>query len=171
MVNRWKERRQKLKRKSQKSDPRALRGQERMRKKACAIRAQDIPGRRVHHRSRGGMIKMSRQEIQGRARARMTTGVQDARGTPSGGLASPDNGGGRSPRAGRPVPATYEECPDDLPVEYAERDPYEGLVEGEDYPSMTLQSGYEEELWRQEEEWARKNWRRLFGEDEEAEEN
>ena len=74
-------------------------------------------------------------------------------------------------RSGRPVLATYEECPDNLSVEYTERDPYEGLVEGKDYPSMTLQSGYEEELWRQEEEWARKNWRRLFGEDEKAREN
>ena len=74
----------------------------------------------------------------------------------------------RKTRSGRPVPATYEECPDNSPVEYAERDPYEGLVEGEDYPSMSLQSGYEEELWRQEEEWARKNRWRIFGEDEEA---
>ena len=45
------------------------------------------------------------------------------------------------------MPETYEECPDNLPVEYTERDPYEGLVEEEDYPRMTLQSGYEEELW------------------------
>ena len=53
--------------------------------------------------------------------------------------------------------ATYKECPDNSPVEYGERDLFEGLVEGEDYPSMSLQLGYEEELWRQEEEWAKKN--------------
>ena len=41
-------------------------------------------------------------------------------------------------RSRRPVPATYEKCPDNSPVEYAERDPFEGLVEGEDYPSMSL---------------------------------
>ena len=69
------------------------------------------------------------------------------------------------------MPATYEECPDNSPVEYAERDPFEGLVEGEDYPSMSLQSGYEEELWWQEEEWARKNRWKIFGKDEEAEES
>ena len=68
-------------------------------------------------------------------------------------------------------PATYEECPSNLPVEYAERDPYEGLVEEEDNPRMTLQSGYKKELWRQEEEWARKNWKRLFGENKEVGEN
>ena len=39
-------------------------------------------------------------------------------------------------------------CSDNSLVEYAERDPYEGLVEGEDYPNMILQSGYEEKLWR-----------------------
>ena len=69
------------------------------------------------------------------------------------------------------MPVTYEECPDNSSVECAERDPYEGLVEEEDYLRMTLQSGHEEELWRQEEEWARKNWKRLFGEDKEAGEN
>ena len=37
-----------------------------------------------------------------------------------------------------------------------EGDPFEGLVEGEDYPSTSLQSGYEEHFWRIEEEWARR---------------
>ena len=125
---------------------------------------------------REDLIEESRQVIRGRARAAMTVDAQGVKGTHSGGLASLDSGERRSPknrktRSGRPVPATYEECPDNSPVEYAERDPFEGLVEGEDYPSMSLQSGYEEELWRQKEEWARKNRWRLFGEDEEVGEN
>ena len=48
--------------------------------------------------------------------------------------------------------AIYEECLENLSVEYEERDPYEGLVEELDFPRTTLQLGYEEELWRQEQE-------------------
>ena len=69
------------------------------------------------------------------------------------------------------MPATYEECPDNSPVEYEERDPYERLVEELDFPRTTLQLGYEEELWRQEQEWGRKYWGRLFRKDEEMGEN
>lgn len=41
-------------------------------------------------------------------------------------------------RSRRPVLATYKECPDNSLVEYAERDPYEGLVEEIDFPRRTL---------------------------------
>ena len=41
-------------------------------------------------------------------------------------------------RSGRSVPVTYEECSDNSPVEYAERDLYEGLIEGIDLPRRTL---------------------------------
>ena len=44
------------------------------------------------------------------------------------------------------MPATYEGCPDNSLVEYEEKDPYDRLVEELDFPRMTLQLGYEEEL-------------------------
>lgn len=52
-----------------------------------------------------------------------------------------------------------------------ERDPYEGLDEGIDFPSRTLQLGYGEELWRHEEEWERGDWKRFFGDEEETGKN
>ena len=53
------------------------------------------------------------------------------------------------------MPTTYEECLDNSPVEYEVKDPYYRLVEELDFPRTALQSGYEEELWRREQEWGR----------------
>ena len=67
--------------------------------------------------------------------------------------------------------AIYKECPNNSPVENEERYPYGGLVQELHFPRRTQKSGYEEEIWRQEQEWGRKYWGRLFGEDEEMGEN
>ena len=101
MVNRWKKKRWKRKRRGLKSDPQALRGQERMRKRVSAIQVQGIAKRQVCHWSRGDLIEKSHQVIRGRAPVEMTVSARDANGTLSAGLVSSDNGGERSPRAGR----------------------------------------------------------------------
>ena len=96
--------REKLKRRSQKFAPQALKGQEKIRRKTGAVQARDVAGKQVRRRWKGELIKMSHREIRGRARAAMTAGAQGVRGILSGGLASPDNGEGRSPRTGRRGP-------------------------------------------------------------------
>ena len=79
---------QKLKRRRLKSDPQALRGQEKMRKGVSAVRVQDMDGRLVRHWSREDLIEISHRVVRDQARDEMTMNAQDVKDISSGGLVS-----------------------------------------------------------------------------------